>query len=145
MAECTQFEDAFGGSQSKELGVRFSRSRSRRHMARSGRSSAVNFRRLRTAAVVVSTAALAATAFAIGAQHALGSASASAQAAISVPQMTAADVQQLQNMTPAQAQLLNADLTAIYGRLGVHVGVGPSGTPALPEGTTQSATSTNPP
>jgi hypothetical protein len=144
MAECTQFEDTFGESQSEESAPRFSRTRGRHHMARGSRSPAASFRRLRTAAVVASTAALAAAAFAVGTHHGPGSSSASAQAAISVPQMTAADVQQLQNMTPAQAELLNADLTAAYGRLGVHVGIGPSGTPTLPEGTTQSAAAAQP-
>jgi hypothetical protein len=58
---------------------------------------------------------------------------------VSVPQLTAADVQQLQHMTPAEAAHLTADLNTAYGKFGVHVGVGPSGASTLPNDATQSA------
>lgn len=125
-----------GESRSGEAGLRAG---GKHRLARNSHRRVAGFRPFRGIAVVVTTAALAAAAFAVGTHHDTAPSPARAQAAVSVPQLTAADVQQLEHMTPAEAARLAADLNTAYGKLGVHVGVGPSGTPALPDGATQSA------
>jgi hypothetical protein len=149
MNEHTQVRDAFASPFSRidepviesgeESGARSTLPPGRHRLPRGKGTRAASFGPFRTIAVVVSTAALAAAAFAVGTHHDPAPSPARAQAAVSVPQLTTADVQQLEHMTPAEAARLAADLNTAYGKLGVHVGVAPSGTPALPDGATQSA------
>ena len=147
MNEYIQFEDVLASpvtgiqgvareSRSEEAGRRGT---GKHRLATSSHRQAAGFRPFRSIAVVVSTAALAAAAFAVSAHHDPAPTSARTQAAISVPQLTKADIHQLQHMTPAEAARLTADLNAAYGKLGIRVGIGPSGTSTLPDGATRSA------
>jgi hypothetical protein len=62
---------------------------------------------------------------------------AAAQSALSAPQLTKADVRQLEHLTPAEAARFTKDVNAAYGKMGVHVGVGTAGTPTVPGRVTQ--------
>ena len=110
-------QGAAGEGLLEESAPRFPRPRGR-HRPTAG------FRPIRGVAVVVSATALAGAAFAVGTNHSSASSPARAQAAISVPQLTAADVQQLQYMTPAQRQHIGAELDAVFSRLGMEAGIG---------------------
>lgn len=124
------------GSRSEEAAPRAG---GKHRLARSSRRQAAGFRPFRGIAVIVSAAAVAAAALAVSTHHGPAPSPARAQAAISAPQLTRADVQQLEHMTPAQTARFAKDLDTAYGKLGVHIGIGPSGTATLPDGVTQSA------
>jgi hypothetical protein len=129
----TQIHGAEAGSRSEEFVPQSPRPQGRHRLHRSSGLRAASFLPFRAIAVTVTAAALAAAAFAVSTHHE-PAASAAAQSALSAPQLTKADVQQLQHMTPTEAARLTADLNAAYGKFGVHVGVGPSSASTLPNG-----------
>ena len=95
-------------------------------------------RRWHVIAVTVTTAALAATAFAVSTHHEPAMASsAAAPAVLSVPQLTKADIRQLEHLTPAEAARFTKDVNNAYSKIGVRVGVGTVGTSTVPGRVTQ--------
>ena len=93
-----------------------------RHRMHRSRRAAAGFRPLRAVAVVVTAGALAAAVFAVGTLH--ESASQKTAATLTVPQLTKADIRQLEHLTPAEAARFTKDIDTAYGKLGIHAGVG---------------------
>lgn len=125
------------GSRSEEFAGRSPQRQGRHRLHRSSRRGAASFLPFRSIAVTVTAAALAAAAFAVSTHHEPASPPASAQSALFVPQLTKADVQQLEHLTPAETSRFTKDVDTAYGKLGVRVGVGTVGAPTVPGRVTQ--------
>ena len=116
--------DAFASSSARACGPEASRSAEaasraggKHRLARSGRRQAAGFRPFRGIAVIVSAAAVAAAVLAVSTHHGPAPSAAGAQA-ISTPQLTRADVQQLEHMTPAEAARFAKDLDTVLREAG---------------------------
>lgn len=112
---------AVGENRPEESGPHSLRAPGRHRIAKSSGRRAAGFRSFRAVAVVISASALAAAAFAVGTHHESVS---PRPAALSAPQLTKADIRQLEHLTPAEATSFTKDVDAAYGKLGIHVGLG---------------------
>jgi hypothetical protein len=103
----------------------------RQHLRSAGNRPRPRFRLLHAGAVAVSAAALAVAAVAVGTHYVSSSSRPAAEAAVPAPQLTQADIQQLEHLTPAEEARFDRDVDAAYGKLGLQVTLGTASDPVV--------------